>query len=84
LLVDPAVQAVVVEHRDSPGMITELVESALAEGGRKLGVAEDAGPDDGLVRDVTEVPAAFYARRYGEPSARNRAVRAVHAAQEGA
>jgi putative resolvase len=82
LLADPAVSAVVVEHRDRLGrMNTELVESALSAHGRRLVVLDDGEVDGDLVRDMVEVLTSFCARLYGRRSARNRALKAVGCAQ---
>ena len=81
LLADPAVSAVVVEHRDRLGrMNTELVEAALAAHGRRLVVLDPDEVNDDLVRDMTEVLTSFCARRYGRRSARNRAEKALRCA----
>jgi putative resolvase len=83
LLADPAVTVVVVEHRDRLGrMNTELVESALAAGGRRMVVIDDSEVTDDLVRDMVEVLTSFCARLYGRRSARNRALKAVGCAQQ--
>ena len=83
LLADPAVTVVVVEHRDRLGrMNTELVESALAAGGRRMVVVDDGEVTDDLVRDMVEVLTWFCARLYGRRSARNRALKAVGCAQQ--
>ena len=82
LLADPAVTAVVVEHRDRLGrMNTELVEAALSAHGRRLVVLDDGEVTDDLVRDMMEVLTSFCARLYGRRSARNRALKAVGCAQ---
>jgi putative resolvase len=82
LLADPAVTAVVVEHRDRLGRVnTELIEAALAAHGRRLVVLDAGEVADDLVRDMTEVLTSFCARLYGRRSARNRALKAVGCAQ---
>jgi putative resolvase len=80
LLADPAVTTVVVEHKDRLGrMNVELVEAALSAHGRRLVV-----PDDGEVEDdVVEVLTSFCARLYGRRSAKNRARKALEAAEHG-
>ncbi|NUS86107.1 MAG: hypothetical protein HOY75_26140 [Streptomyces sp.] len=60
---------------------TELVDAALAAGGRKLIVVEVREVDDDLVRDMAEVFTSFGARLYGRRSARNRARRALEAVE---
>ena len=82
LLAGPAVTVVVVEHRDRLGrMNTELAESALAAGGRRMVVIDDGEVTDDLVRDMVEVLTSFCARLHGRRSARNRALKAVGCAQ---
>jgi putative resolvase len=84
LLADPKVTTVVVEHRDRLGrMNTELVEAALEGAGRRLVVLDDGEVDDDLVRDMVEVLTSFCARLYGRRSAKNRARKALEAAEHG-
>jgi putative resolvase len=81
LLRDPSVTTIVVEHRDRFARFgAEYVEAALAAQGRRLLVADPAGVDDDLVRDVTEILTSLCARLYGRRAAANRASRAVAAA----
>lgn len=81
ILADPAVTAIIVEHRDRLARINAgLVESALSAQGRRLIVVDDTEPDDGLVRDMTEPLTSFCARLYGRRAARHRAGRALEAA----
>ena len=83
LLADPAVTALVVEHRDRLArMNTELVEAALAASGRRLVVLDAGEVDDDLVCDMVEVLTSFCARLYGRRSARNRAEKALECAAE--
>ena len=82
LLADPAVTAVVVEHRDRLGRVnTELAESALAAHGRRLVVLDDGEVAGDLVPDMVEVLTGLCARLYGRRSARNRALKAVGCAR---
>jgi putative resolvase len=82
LLADPAVQTVVVTHRDRLArMNAELVEAALLAHGRRLVVLDDGETTDDLVRDMVEVLTSFCARLYGRRSARNRALKAVRCAE---
>ncbi|NUK26055.1 IS607 family transposase [Streptomyces lunaelactis] len=84
LLADPAVQAVVVEHKDRLGpMNVGLVEAALSANGRRLVVLDDGEVGDDLVRDMVEVLTSFCARLYGRRSAKNRARKALEAAEHG-
>jgi putative resolvase len=84
LLADPEVTTVVVEHKDRLGrMNVELVEAALSATGRRLVVLDDGEVEDDLVRDMVEVLTSFCARLYGRRSAKNRARRALEAAERG-
>ncbi|MBT2488919.1 IS607 family transposase [Streptomyces sp. ISL-96] len=84
LLADPDVTCVVMEHKDRLGrMNVELVEAALSGTGRRLIVLDDGEIEDDLVRDMVEVLTSFCARLYGRRSARNRAMKAVEAAERG-
>lgn len=82
LLADPAVQTVVVTHRDRLArMDAELVEAALSAHGRRLVVLDDGEVTDDLIRDMVEVLTSLCARLYGRRSARNRALKAVRCAE---
>jgi putative resolvase len=82
LLADPAVQTVVVTHRDRLArMNAELVEAALWAHGRRLVVLDDGEVTDDLIGDMVEVLTSFCARLYGRRSARNRALKAVRCAE---
>lgn len=84
LLADPQVTCVVVEHKDRLGrMNVGLVEAALSATGRRLLVLDDGEVADDLVRDMVEVLTWFCARLYGRRSARNRARKALQAAEHG-
>ncbi|GAA1005022.1 IS607 family transposase [Acrocarpospora pleiomorpha] len=84
LLADPDVTTVVVEHKDRLGrMNVELVEAALAAHGRRLVVLDSGEVEDDLVRDMVEVLTSFCARLYGRRSAKNRAKKALEAAEHG-
>jgi len=81
LLADPDVTTVVVERKDRLGrMNVELVEAALAATGRRLVVLDEGEVDDDLVQDIVDVLTSFYARLYGQRSAKNRARKALEAA----
>ena len=63
LLADPAVQTIVVEHRERLASFgVEYIEAALAAQGRHLMVVADTEIADDLVRDVTEVLTSLCAR----------------------
>jgi putative resolvase len=82
LLSDPAVQAIVVEHRDRLARFgSEYIEAALAACGRKLIVVDQAEMKDDLVADMVDVLTWFCARLYGRRAAKNRAAKALAAAQ---
>jgi putative resolvase len=82
LLADPAVQTVVVTHRDRLArMNAELVEAALAAHGRRLVVLDDGEVTDDLIGDMVAVLTSLCARLYGRRSARNRALKAVRCAE---
>jgi putative resolvase len=82
LLADPAVQTVVVTHRDRLArMNAELVEAALWAHGRRLVVLDDGEVTDDLIHDMVEVLTSFCARLYGRRSARNRALKAMRCAE---
>ena len=84
LLADPQVTTVVVEHKDRLGrMNVELVEAALSASGRRLVLLEEGEVDDDLVRDMVEIWTSFCARLYGRRSAKNRARKALEAAEHG-
>jgi putative resolvase len=82
LLSDPAVQTIVVEHRDRLARFgSEYIEAALAACGRKLVVVEESEMKDDLAQDMVEVLTSFCARLYGRRVAKNRAAKAFAAAQ---
>ncbi|MCC3768527.1 IS607 family transposase [Streptomyces sp. UNOC14_S4] len=84
LLADPHVTTVVVEHKDRLGcMNVELVEAALSATGRRLVVLDAGEAEDGLVQDMVEVLTSFCSRLYGRRSAKNRARKALEAAERG-
>jgi putative resolvase len=82
ILSDPSASVVVVEHRDRLARFgVEHLEAALSAHGRKVVVADPGETTDDLVRDMIEVLTSMCARLYGRRGARNRALRAVTAAQ---
>ena len=81
LLADPAVRTIVVEHRDRLARFgAEYIEAALAAGGRKLVVVDQAERKDDLAQDMVDVLTAFCARLYGRRAAKDRAAKALAAA----
>jgi putative resolvase len=81
ILRNPAVHAIVVEHRDRVMRFgIEYVEASLAAQGRKLMVIEPDEMKDDIVRDLHEVIESLCARLYGKRSGKNRAKRAIEAA----
>ncbi|MCY9784820.1 IS607 family transposase [Nocardiopsis sp. EMB25] len=84
LLADPAVTTVVVEHKDRLGrMNVELIEAALSATGRRLVVLDQGEGEDDLTQDIADVLTSFCARLYGRRSAKNRARKALEAAEHG-
>lgn len=80
LLRDPAIAAIVVEHRDRLMRFgIEYVEASLAAQGRRLIVIEPDEVTDDIVRDLHEVIISMCARLYGKRSAKNRAQKALDA-----
>ncbi|MEM3208196.1 MAG: IS607 family transposase [Halobacteria archaeon] len=83
LLSDPKVGTIVVEHRDRLARFgSEYIEAALAAQGRRVLVADPGEVKDDLVQDMLDVLTSFCARLYGRRAAKNRARRALEAAQE--
>ena len=82
ILKDPAVETIVVEHRDRfARLAVEYIEAALSAQGRRLVVVDNAEVDDDLVRDMTEILTSFCARLYGRRAAANRAQRMLAAGE---
>ena len=82
LLSDPAVQTIVVEHRDRLARFgSEYIQAALAACGRQLIVVDQIEMKDDLVQDMVDVLTSFGARLYGRRGAKNRAAKALAAAQ---
>lgn len=78
LLGDQSVTRIVVEHRDRFCRFgAEYVQAALAAQGRELVVVDSAEVDYDLVRDMTEILTAVWARLYGKRAAEDRAKRAL-------
>jgi putative resolvase len=84
LLADPDISMIVVEHRDRLARFgSEYIEGTMAASGRRLIIVEETETTDDLVQDMIEVMTSLCARLYGRRSAKNRAARALAAAQEG-
>ena len=82
LLSDPEVKVIIVEHRDRLMCFgLEYVEQALQAQGRRVMVVDAGEVKDDLVQDMLEVLTSFCARLYGRRSARNRAKKALAAAE---
>src|SRR5215469_16268167 len=82
LLSDPAVQTIVVEHRDRLARFgSESIEAALAACGRKFVVVDETEMKDDLVPDIIDVLTSLCGRLYGRRGAKNRAAKALAAAQ---
>lgn len=85
LLADPDARTIVVEHRDRLARFgSEYIEAALAACGRKLVVVDQAEMKDDLVQDMIAVLTSFCARLYGRRAAKNRAAKALAAAEDDA
>jgi putative resolvase len=83
LLLDQAVNVIVVEHRDRLIRFGfEYIEAALAAQGRSIMVINHSEVKDDLIRDMTEVLTSFCARLYGKRVAKHKAKKAIKATQE--
>lgn len=67
-----------------PRFGSEYIEAALAACGRKLVVVDQAEMKDDLVQDMIAVLTSFCARLYGRRAAKNRAAKALAAAEDDA
>lgn len=77
-----SLSAVVVEHRDRLMRFgAEYVEAALKADGRQLIVMNPGEVPDDLLQDMTDVLTRMCARLYGKRSAKQRALRALRAAE---
>lgn len=80
LLADPAVDTIVVEHKDRLTRFgVEHLHSALAATGRRIIIVAPGEVEDDLVHDMVDLITCLSARLYGRRSARNRAKRALEA-----
>ncbi|WP_018142368.1 IS607 family transposase [Alloscardovia criceti] len=82
ILQDSEATTIIVEHRDRLSRLSfTLISSALQAQGRRIIVVDGNEVEDDLVRDMTEVLTSFCARLYGKRSAKNRALKALKAAE---
>lgn len=80
LLADPAVGAILVEHRDRLARFgVEYIEAALMSQGRSIIVADETEGMADIWHDFIDVVTSMCARIYGRRGARNRAKKAVEA-----
>ena len=83
LLRDASISHIVVEHRDRLARFgSEMVEATLSSGHRNLVIMNETECKDDLVQDFVDVVTSMCARIYGRRSAKNRAQRALKAANE--
>lgn len=81
LLADPTVRRIVVEHRDRLARFgVEYIEAALKAQGREVVFAEAGEQKLDIVQDFVDVVTSMCARIYGQRAAKNRARRAIAAA----
>jgi putative resolvase len=81
ILSDPSASVVIVAYRDRLACFgVELLGAALGAQGRRIVIADVGETTDDLVQDMINVVTSMCARRYGRRGARNRAMRAVAAA----
>ena len=73
---------IVVEHRDRLARFgADYIEASLKANNRELKVINEQELNIDLVQDMVDVLTSFCARLYGQRSAKNRAKRALEAAQ---
>lgn len=83
LLSDASVSTIVVEHRDRLARLGfDYIESALSARGSRIHVINEEESKDDLVQDFVDVVTSMCSRIYGRRSAKNRAERAVKAAED--
>ena len=83
LLKNPAIAAIVVEHRGQLARLgSESSEAALQATGREVIVVDATERKDDLVQDVVAVLTRLCARLYGRRAAKNRAEKAISVALE--
>lgn len=82
LLRDPEVGTIIVEHRDRLARFgVEYLEALLSSNSRRLIVLNEGEERLDLVQDFIDVVTSMCARIYGRRAARNRAKRALEAAE---
>ena len=82
LLASPRAAVIVVEHRDRLARFgVEYIEAALHAQGRRIIVANEGEQKLDIVQDFIDVVTAMCARIYGRRAAKNRAQRALAAAE---
>ena len=76
------VQTIVVEHRDRVARFgSEYIEAAFAACRRRLVVVDESEMKDALVQDMVDFLTSCCAALYGRRTAKNRAAKALAAAQ---
>jgi len=82
ILKDPSISTIIVEHRDRLTRFGfEYLSNALQASQREIIVVNQTEDVTDLVQDMVDVLTSFCARLYGQRSAKNRAKRALEAAQ---
>lgn len=82
VLGNPGITTLVVENRDRLARFGfDFIETSLKAAGRNIIVMCDEERTDDLVADFTDLATSMCARIYGNRSAKNRALRAVKAAE---
>ena len=83
ILENPSHSITIVEHRDRLARFgADYIEASLNASNRELRVINEQELDTDLVQDMVDVLTSFCARLYGQRSAKNRAKRALEAAQK--
>ena len=82
VLADQTARRIIVEHRDRLARFgVEYIEAALSAQGREIIIAENGEQKLDLIQDFVDVVTCMCARIYGRRAARNRAKRALAAAE---
>lgn len=82
ILENPSFSIIVVEHRDRLARFgADYIEATLKADNRELKVINEEELNIDLVQDMVDVLTSFCARLYGQRAAKNRAERALEAAQ---